>query len=333
MKSPFSLKGKKILVVTHKGADVDAIASSGILLLALRKKNFVQIGVPEHISKPAEKLAERMEIPFTHEPDFSFFDTLFVADLNSNHMLGCLAEKAREFKGKVFQFDHHSTARDPIRADFRFCNPEAASTTEVLWMTLKRYKKPINEKIAILAACGLLTDSAHFSFAGRNSFRVMFEAMQHVRMPYYELLEFFSVERDFSERIARLKAAHRSRIYRIGKSIVVTSEVGSFEAQAASALVQIGADVAFVATQEDSSLRVSARAKTAFAEEFGIDLARDVFQKLQVFFEGEGGGHATAASFTAKTDSSESLLEKCVSLLLEKMKEQKKKGIEFKEYK
>jgi len=30
--NPFSLKGKKILVLTHKGADVDAISASSILL-------------------------------------------------------------------------------------------------------------------------------------------------------------------------------------------------------------------------------------------------------------------------------------------------------------
>jgi nanoRNase/pAp phosphatase (c-di-AMP/oligoRNAs hydrolase) len=98
MKNPFSLKGKKILVLTHKGADVDALASSGILYLVLKKKNFVEIGIPEHISRPAEKFAEKMEIPYTHEPDFGSFDTLFIADLNSYNMLGCLAEKAKNFK-------------------------------------------------------------------------------------------------------------------------------------------------------------------------------------------------------------------------------------------
>ncbi|MFH1235238.1 MAG: DHH family phosphoesterase [Candidatus Diapherotrites archaeon] len=332
MKNPFSLKGKKILVLTHKGADVDALASSGILYLILKKKNLVEIAIPEHISKSAEKFAEKMEIPYTHEPDFDAFDTLFVTDLNSYNMLGCLAEKAKNFNGKTFQFDHHSAAHDSVRVDFRYCNPEAASTTEVLWLEIKKQKIKAGEKIAILAACGLLTDSAHFSFAGRNSFRVMAEAMERIKKPYYELIELFSIERDFSERIARLKAAHRSRIYRIGNSIAATSEVGSFESHAAAALVQIGADIAFVAMQENSSVRVSARARFPFAEEFGLNIAKDVFGKLQESFEGEGGGHATAAAFTAKTDSPKKLLEKCIELALKKMKEKKQRGLEFKEY-
>ncbi|MFH1544858.1 MAG: DHH family phosphoesterase [archaeon] len=33
-----SLKGKKILIMPHAGADVDAIASAGALFLALKKK-------------------------------------------------------------------------------------------------------------------------------------------------------------------------------------------------------------------------------------------------------------------------------------------------------
>lgn len=330
---PFSLKGRKILILAHKGADVDAISACGSLYLLLRKKNFVEIAVPEHLNKSAEKLAEKIEIPYTMNPDFQAFDSLFVVDLNSYQMLGNLAEKAKQFSGKIFLFDHHSMSEESIKADFSLCNEEAASTTEILWLEMKKQGIKSSEKIALLTACGLLTDSAHFSFVSGDSFRVMAEAMDLIKMSYHELQELFSVERDFSERIARLKAAHRSRIFRISRFIAVTSEVGAFESHSASALVQIGADIAFVAMQENSSIRVSGRARFSFVDEFGIDLAKDIFQKLSEFFEGEGGGHVTAAAFTGKTDSTEKILEKCMELLLEKIKEKKKRGIEFKEYK
>ena len=190
-----------------------------------------------------------------------------------------------------------------------------------------------DERIATLAASGLITDSAHFSFASKNSFRVMAEAMEIVKLGYHELQGLFSVEMDFSERIARLKAAQRSRIFRIGKHIAVTSDVGAFESQSAGAFIRIGADIAFVAMEEKGVARVSGRARYPFAEAFSLDLAKDIMQRLPEHFEGEGGGHVTAAAFTGKTDSPKKILKKCMDLLLEKVKEKKDRGLEFKEYK
>jgi len=331
--NPFSLKGKKILVLTHKGADVDAISASSILYLLLRKDNLVEIAVPEHLNKTAEKLAEQMEIPFTMQPDFSMFDTLFIVDLNSYSMLGNLAPEAKNFKGKRFLFDHHTKSDESIEADYCECIENAASTTEVLWNEMKKHSIKPNEKIALLTATGLITDSGGFSFVSRDSFRVMAEVLELTKKDYREIRELFSVEVDFSERLARLKAARKSRIYRVGDFIAVTSEIGSFESQSASALVRVAADIAFVAMKSKGKVRVSGRARFKFVDEFELDLARDIFQPLSEFFEGEGGGHVTAAAFTGKSDSKQAVLDKCMELLLEKIKEKNKRGLEFKEYK
>lgn len=330
---PFFLKGKNALILTHKGADVDAVSASGILYLLLKENNFAEIAIPEHLNKSAEKLAQKMEIPYTMEPDFDSFDSLFIVDLNSYNMLGNLAVKARQFKGKVYLFDHHSKDRDSIKADFFKCKENAASTTEILWMELKKQNIQPNEKLALLTASGLITDSGHFSFANRNSFKVMAEAMELISRTYRELQELFSVERDFSERIARLKAARRAKIYRVGKALAVTSEVGAFESQSASTLVKVGADIAFVAMKENDTVRVSGRARFSFTEQFNLGLARDIFQNLSEFFEGEGGGHSTAAAFTGKSTSPKEVLQKCLDLLLKKAKQKKKRGLNFKEYK
>jgi len=331
--NPFSLSGKKILVLAHKGADVDAISSAGILYLILRKKNFVEIAIPEHLNKSAEKLAESMEIPYTMKPDFNDFNTLFIIDMNSYNMLGAFSDSVKEFKGKKFLFDHHSNLGEAIESDYSFCDETAASSTEVLWMELKNHKFKPSEKIALLTVTGLLTDSGNFHFAGRNSFGVMAEAMELIKMQLYEIRELFSVELSLSERIAKLKAAKKSSIYRMGKTLVVTSHVGAFESQAAGSFIRLGADVAFVAMQEKNSVRVSGRASQRFVDAMEIDLAKDVLHRLAEFFEGEGGGHVTAAAFTGKTKSKELMLEKCRELLLEKLKEKQPRGLDFKEYK
>ncbi len=328
-----NLKDKKVLVISHRGADVDALASAAIVRLLLLGKNYVEIGVPEHLNNSAKRLAETMEIPYSLTPDFSFFDTLVIVDLNSYGMLGSFAEKVKNFSGNIFLFDHHSKGKDKIaKEEDSIIVEDAASTTEVLWRFLSaNAQDKLNEKIALLTACGIIADTAHFSFASKNTFKVMAEVFEKTDKTLSELIELFSVKRELSERIALLKAAQRTKLFRVNKLLIVLSEIGAFESQSAAALIHLGADVAFVGTAEDHNIRVSGRARFSLIQEYNLDLAKDIFHKLSDFFEGEGGGHATAAAFTGKASSTDQVLHKCLELLIAKIKEKESK-LEVKEY-
>ena len=127
-----TLKNKKVLVVSHRGADVDALASAGIVHLLLMDRNYVEIAIPEHLNNSAKRLAETMEIAYTMQPKFSDFDVLVIVDLNSYNMLGPFAEAVEKFKGKIFLFDHHSASEDVIaKEENSLIVEDAASTTEV----------------------------------------------------------------------------------------------------------------------------------------------------------------------------------------------------------
>ena len=327
------LSDKKILVVSHRSADVDALASASIVRLLLMDKNRVEIGIPEHVNRSARRLAETMEISYNMQPVFSEFDVLVIVDLNSYGMLGSFAESVRRFNKPIFLFDHHSASEDAIaERENSLIVEDAASTTELLWCFIRQNApEKIDEQIALLTICGLISDTAHFSFASKDTFRVMSEAMERTEKTFSEIMELFSVKRELSERIAMLKAAQRTRIFRAGKTIIALSEIGAFESQSASALLHLGADVAFVGTMEEESVRISGRAKFSFIEEYNMDLAKDVFQKLPRFFQGEGGGHVTAAAFTGRANSLEKILDKCMELLIAKMKE-KEPELSVKEY-
>jgi len=322
-KDILGLNNRRILVLSHRSADIDALASAAIIRLLLMDKNYVEIGIPEHLNRSAKRIAESMEIPYNMQPDFSDFDVLVVVDLNSYGMLGPFADNVRAFKGPIFLFDHHSASLKPIAPDENCTIVEnAASTTEVLWCFLQENAPELLSKdVAVLTACGLISDTAHFSFASENTFRVMAESMEKSGKTYSEVIELFSIKRELSERIAMLKAAQRTRIYRLNENIVTLSEIGAFESQSASALLHLGADVAFVGTIEENSVRISGRARFSFAENYALDLAKDVFQQLPTFFEGEGGGHSTAAAFTGRANSADEVLQKCLDLLVAKMKE------------
>ena len=148
-----------------------------------------------------------------------------------------------------------------------------------------------------------------------------------------QLVELFEIDSDLSEKIAKLKAARRAKIYNSHNHIIVTTEVGAFEPSAASVLVRLGADVAFAgATDDKGKMLISARCRNSFRDKSGFNIVTDVFSKLPGFFDGEGGGHPAAAAFNGKGDAIQAL-KKCVELTDNALEKKYGKGAQLKEYK
>ncbi len=327
-----AFKNKKIVLLTHAGADVDAISAAAVLSLFLSKRNSVKLGVPEHISLAAKILAQKMKIRYSLGPSLQGADTLILVDFNSWDMLGNMGKAVKSFPGKKYLLDHHTKSRDKIVAGKNaWIEEDAVASCSLVYMWLLKSNAGISKKMAMLLAAGITADSAHFLIADANTFTVMSALLQKSGKRFSEIVALLRVERGFSEKIAVLKAAKRSRIFRLGEFIAVTADIGAFEADAATALVKLGADIAFAGNSEGNELKISGRASQSVLKETGIDLARDIFQPLGKFFEGSGGGHSGAAAFNGKGSSVEAALLKCVELS-KKAIAKRKPGIQLKEY-
>lgn len=321
-------KGKKIALITHKGADVDAFASAAVLYYFLKKQNSVEIIVPEHINQFAKKLAKEFSLHYKINSSLKKFDTIILLELNSWKMLGTMACEVQNFQKEIFVIDHHSKTGDRITSTKNtFIQEEAVSLTELIFKIFQKQKIPLIKEQYSLLAAGLITDSAHFLHANAETFSLMSEFLQHSSHSYEELLQLLFVERDISEKIAKLKAARRVRIFKLGEFIAAISDVGAFEADVAQTLVRIGADIAFVASEieKENTVVISSRSSYTIRNKTGFDLAKDVMFPLENFFEGEGGGHPGAAAFNGKGEAAE-ILKKCLHLA------QKKLGTDLKEY-
>ena len=314
------IKKKNVLVLTHSGADVDAIASAAAIFFALKKHNMVMIGIPEHISLPAKAFAENMGIPYSLNPSVEQSDFIIMVDFNGKEMLGKMQEAVLNFSGKRIVVDHHEkNPGELLKKSIVLIDEKAVSCSLVVFDLLKKSSFPITPAIAKCIAAGIAVDSAHFSVADARAFSAMAECLKKCRCGLPELLALFRVKKDVSEKIASLKAAKRARIYSLGGHLVVTAEVSAFEADAASALVRIGADIAFAGGIEKGELRISSRANNLFLKNTGLDLAK-IMNELGKCFEGEGGGHEGAAGFNGKAESFASAAEKCVRITLELLK-------------
>jgi nanoRNase/pAp phosphatase (c-di-AMP/oligoRNAs hydrolase) len=123
---------------------------------------------------------------------------------------------------------------------------------------------------------------------------------------------------DFSERVARLKACRRAKIFKIGEWILAFSHVSAFQASAARAIVDLGAHVAVVAGQKNENMEISLRCTREFHETTGIHLGRDIAKPLGEYLRGMGGGHSTAAGVNGIGDI-EAGLKRCLRLFKERL--------------
>jgi len=123
---------------------------------------------------------------------------------------------------------------------------------------------------------------------------------------------------DFSERVARLKASRRTRLFRVGDWLIALSHVSAYQASAARALVELGAHVAAVAGEKNGSLEISLRSSLEFFKKTNVHLGKDVAKQLGEYLHGMGGGHATAAGVNGQGDV-EIGLKRCLWLLKDRL--------------
>ncbi|MFH1544859.1 MAG: DHH family phosphoesterase [archaeon] len=264
----------------------------------------------------ARFLAEKLNIPFEVNTDkIELFDGMILVDLNSEEMLGSMKKAVLSSKKPVFLIDHHLKPKKLFLPEkFSLINEKRVSSTEIVFELLKENHFPIDSKTSSLLACGIITDSAGFTVADSKTFSMMSLLLKKSNLSFFELKQLFFVPMDESQRIAKLKAAKRLNLLKMGKHLIVTTTVGSFEADAASALIRLGASLAFAGNSDKGRIRISARANNAFVNETGIDLVKDVFSVIEKEFKGNSGGHRAAAAFNGKGKEIETPLKRCIEL-------------------
>jgi nanoRNase/pAp phosphatase (c-di-AMP/oligoRNAs hydrolase) len=281
---------EEILILTHHNADIDAVASCIVFYEFLDGK--VDIAVPDSISKGAKSLAEGYD--FLIEPPLEKYDLIIILDCPSKEQLNPLDIENSE--AKKILIDHHSPGNLKDIADFSITDPEAGSTSEIIYQIFDQEK--INEDCAKALVCGIVADTAHLKQADSNHFKYISKLLELSESTYSEILSILHTPIDFSERVAKIKAAARVEGYKLGKVLLVFSRIGSFEASVARSLLGMGADISIVFCPRGDEMRISARSRKNMTKK--IHLANDLFKPLEEVIQGSAGGHDAAASSNGK---------------------------------
>ena len=162
-----------VIIISHKGLDLDAIGSSLCLYKIVEKygkKAYIfldDIKNNQIINKTIEKLKEnKIKINFITEKDLSSFndkDTLVtILDTNKKGLLGH-SNIIEEFS-KIILIDHHIKSDDQIQNTLlNYIDNSKSSTTEIISYYLKMLDLTIEPIIATIMLAGIEIDTNGFN--------------------------------------------------------------------------------------------------------------------------------------------------------------------------
>ena len=296
-----NFKNKNILLLCHDHSDLDAITSATIFCDILKSKKIKSmVAVPKHINEQALHFSLKNKIDFIVNPNLKNYDLVCLFDFNDYEQLGPLRKEFTRLQKKgcfeVITFDHHQKEKRSISAGF--IDQNAGSTTELLY---NLFGKSFSKKMCFYACIGIVEDTGKFLVASKNTFSVFSKCLENSGKKYSDVLDFTKQNVSKGERIAFLKAAKRATIFDLKKALVVSSSVSFYQGDAATKLLDFGANISIVTGVEKHGLTIlSARAETTFKEEKKFNLMKDLLVPLQKTLGGEVGGHSGAAQWKGK---------------------------------
>ena len=295
--------GTPIVVMGHRNADPDALASAYVVREMLRAKGYdARLVFPEGLSQASKRLVREVigKEPGDVEDEAPEESAMaVVVDTASPEQLGELSNFALNVLLVVI--DHHSSNKLVERAKVAIHDATARATSELVYlMATHILGLELDRKALELLLAGIVYDTRHFILSNARTLRIASELLEQGASLERVLKALQSPPMEPPERIARIKGAKRMHCVRAGDYIVAFTHVGAYESSVARALLDLGADLVIVVSERGSETRIVGRARKSIVEKLGIHLGRDIMEQLGRSLGGGGGGHAQAAGASVR---------------------------------
>jgi len=314
------LDAKLVVLLCHHNADPDAIGAAFAfkgLLKRLNPRVQTEIAAASGPSKLSKSMINVLPIELTDQPRIEEADILVLLDTNTIQQLDELGKRIKPDRPLVV-IDHHASHPETERiATLSVADETASSACEVVYRLFKEAElKPVPDEAKALFL-GIAFDTRHFVIATSDALKVVADLVD-AGVNAQEILPILSLPMDYSERIARLKAANRVNLLRMNDWLIAISHVNAYQASASRGLIALGAHVAIVAGKKENKIQVSFRASREFYTETDIHMGRDLAKPLGDFLGGMGGGHSVSAGANGAGDV-DACLNFCAKLLKKKI--------------
>lgn len=311
-------KNKKILITFHTNTDIDAIASACILQNIFGKKtDIVYFGRIDHDAKKLISFYKK-NIKKWEDTNIQKYEYLIAVDGQNYSMFPHLKQILIDLL-----IDHHNSTTEQIKSKKYIIDPDAISTTELLYKIMKKENIKVNSETAELILCGIISDSLRYKEVSKYSFKFSQELKEKIKNKYEKLIEISLPRLPKEECIGFINSA-KTFTYDIEREmIIITARGPSYTGEIATVLSETVADVVFVTAprEKNTKIKLSGRAWVGS----GVDITK-ILKKLGKKFNGDGGGHPYAAGmdFPTKLEEIESkqqeILEECIKLSKESIR-------------
>jgi len=301
-------EARRILVVTHRNADVDAVASAyamKLLASAAGPRKDVTMVSPEGVTLQSKKVLSTFGARFREEIPSRDYDLVFVTDTGHSALLSAQLDAIKSMKSYRVLIDHHPLDESMKEVvDSALVDIGASSASEMVFLLAEGAGIKMGRRAAKVLLLGLMADSQFLTLASNRTIDTV-KKLCGLGANLEEARSLLRTRRDVSESIARIKASKRASYFRAGEWLVAFTTVGSFQASVARSLVEVGADVSLALGEVEGETRASLRSTQIFKEKTSIHLGTDFCKAFADRSGGAGGGHPTAASMNvpAKPDA------------------------------
>lgn len=320
-------KAKNILLLTHKGPDIDAFSSMLLVYKAITGIYPEKQVTMKARQYPSSKLPLMKELTVLQKEDSikpEGEDLIIITDSSIWRLCEEEGDTMRESKSPVFFIDHHRIDEDEERRDNEFfINEGRSSATEQVYVTLKRIlgeKFKVDADAAALVQYGIISDTGRFLFelTTPETHRIFAEVMEIHRVDV----------QDFEYKSAKFPREATDVIIEYLKTLTIEGDMAymyisqdtidqrGFEKQAVNE--------AFVFLK-DKYLRFIQGVhwgfivKPSFAQdnEWTISFrSTKGYQDVEVIAkELEGGGHEYASAVKMKADTVQELLDTVINTI------------------
>jgi len=310
-----------IAIVGHMSVDPDAVSSAyGVefILQSFHPESEIDILI-DGISKTATTMLEYYSKPYLTTSEKKY-DLIVIVDVNVPNQLGVFKDLILSHdKEKLVIIDHH-TKTDFSEKDvsIAYVEEERTSATEMVSeiifdLDLKPDKKLLNTLLS-----GIIFDSRRF-FSLTPNLISLIDKMFKLGVDYDFAVKLNQKDYDLSTKVARIKCASRLHLHKIEDKLIVWSSIGSHEGSSARAILDLGADVALIYSRRKKETRLNVRARNVFYKSTDIHFGRDIMKVISEKYNGNGGGHSTAAALNIPSEIEESEIRRATLSLLEKL--------------
>ncbi|MEM1644832.1 MAG: DHH family phosphoesterase [Ignisphaera sp.] len=323
------------VIIPHANADPDALAAScaiAYMVYKLNKAVNVSVAIPEGVGLECKKISELC----TKNNINVIIVKKLIGDLFRDHPLCFLVDVASIEQTKILKnyldvcsniviIDHHESHNYEsitkyLNHTLQFICSEVTSASEIVFDILKYFNVKLPKDILEALLAGILWDTKHFSRATSKTFRHASEILE-LGADYQQSRQLVSTIKPPYAKLAKIKCVLRHKgfkaILNARDVYIAVSEIGAYESECASSLVNIGYDIAFVVSEEETinAIRIIYRTREDVELLQSIDVYNDILKPILQKHGGGGGGHRSAGGAIVNVADVNTILKEIIEIL------------------